>query len=74
MQATITWRPASKPPKHTRRVLVAQVHDDGTPITEPVEAGFYVRKRWYDESSLPIEIYGVVVTHWAEMPAHPEQK
>lgn len=74
MQATITWRPASEPPEHTRTVLIVTSCETAIGAHFEVDMGWLSVDTWFDSTGCPLFTVGVTVTHWAEMPAHPEQK
>ena len=65
---TITWHKCSdQMPDDDESVLLAC--DDGE-----VQVGFLDAGTWRYQDAMPLELHGVSVTHWADLPAHPDDQ
>jgi hypothetical protein len=62
--AAITWHPASHKPDTDTTVLIATKDND-----EPIWIGYWASE---DNEWRTIEGAAVTVTHWADLPAHPD--
>jgi hypothetical protein len=65
---SIAWTKCSeKMPDDDESVLLAC--DDGE-----VQVGFLDAGTWRYQDAMPLELHGVSVTHWADLPAHPDDQ
>lgn len=65
---SITWTKCSEAlPDDDESVLIAC--DDGE-----VQVGFLDAGTWRYQDAMPLELHGVSVTHWADLPAHPDDQ